>query len=89
MQPGYVPLGKGNFYADSLDEYVFRYKTNNTIVIKKFGDALPSSSSNEVSALEKTFVVSKNLAFKGIADFNNDGYSDILWQKPNGVLAIL
>ena len=89
MQSGYIPLGKGNFYADSLDEYVFRYKTNNTIVIKKFGDALPSSSSNEVSALEKTFVVSKNLAFKGIADFNNDGYSDILWQKPNGVLAIL
>lgn len=82
---GYQNIGIGNFYSDSFDEMAYFNAKKSTLLLRKFH----ASPDIEIGKLDKSIVVSKNLTPVGIADFNGDGYSDILWKNKNGMISVL
>lgn len=82
---GYQNIGIGNFYYDSFDEMAYFNAKNSTLLLRKFNESIDF----EIGKLDKSIVVSKNLTPVGIADFNGDGYSDILWKNKNGMVSVL
>ena len=77
--------GLGDFNGDGHSDILWRNDTSGTLAVWTMGgtDGTQILSGDQIGS-----VPDKSWHVRGVADFNGDGHSDILWRNDNGTLAV-